>query len=292
MNKTGSRTKRVAVVLTGLVGLMLPCTVTAGDAPKTVPPGTPVTINVTQATPASPAVTITLKGRHGHATPHLNGYVHTGGGNVDVQQPTSDTFVITMTGAAVAYCGPHGATASMTFDLDQCFDIVFENTKVKKAKLTLEARVIGLLRSHCKGGSASFTDACATVTCGPAAIATLCLEPHSVAGGENLSLNDHDGPVTVTVGAGKHNFHQKFTVTACAPKCLLPCKAPSAEFAPDPALNPLWISASEPFRGAAKKDFGFQVIVKVADDTPAEEEKKEEEKKEEEKKEEKKEAAK
>ena len=77
-------------------------------------------------------------------------------------------------------------------------------------------------------------------------------------------------------------------MSACAPKCLLPCKAPSAEFAPDPALNPLWISACEPFRGAAKKDFGFQVTVKVADDTPAEEEKKEEEKKDEEKKDEKK----
>ena len=267
MKKTGSRTKRVALALSGLVALMLPCTATAGDAPKTVPPGTPVTITVTQPAPTSPAVTITLRGRHGHATPHLNGYVHTGGGNVDVQQPSSDTFVITMTGVAVAYCGPHGASASMTFDLEQCFEVVFENTKVKKAKLTMEARVIGLLRSHCKGGSAAFTDPCATVTSGPVAIATLCLEPHSVAGGQNLSVNDHDGPVGVAIGAGKHEYHQTFTVTACAPKCLLSCKAPSAEFAPDPALNPLWISASEPFRGVTKKDFGFQVIVKVADDS-------------------------
>jgi hypothetical protein len=275
MMKTGSRTKLLAVVLIVMVSLMLPRTARSADAAKTVPPGTPVTITVTQATPASPAVTITLRGRHGHATPVSSGYVHTGGGNVDVQQPSSDTFVITMTGVAVAYCGPHGASASMTFDLEQCFEVVFENPKVKKAKLTLEARVIGLLRSHCKGGSAAFTDACASVSSGTVAITTLCLEPHSVAGGQNLSVNDHDGPVSVPVGAGKHNYHQKFTVTACAPKCLLPCKAPSAEFAPDPALNPLWISASEPFRGAAKKDFGFQVIVKVADDTGTEDEKEE-----------------
>jgi hypothetical protein len=279
MKMTGSRTKCVAVVLIIVVGLMLPCTTTAGDTTKTVPPGSPVTITVSQPAATSPAVTITLRGRHGHATPHLNGYVHTGGGNVDVQQPSSDTFVITMTGVAVAYCGPHGASASMTFDLEQCFEVVFENTKVKKAKLTMEARVIGLLRSHCKGGSAAFTDACATVSAGPAAIATLCLEPHSVAGGENLSVNDHDGPLSVAIGAGKHDYHQRFTVTACAPKCLLPCKAPSAEFAPDPALNPLWISASEPFRGATKKDFGFQVIVKVADDTGTEDEDKKDEKK-------------
>ena len=34
--------------------------------------------------------------------------------------------------------------------------------------------------------------------------------------------------------------------------------------APDPALDPLWISYWEPFHGAVKKDFGFQVTVKVA----------------------------
>ena len=41
------------------------------------------------------------------------------------------------------------------------------------------------------------------------------------------------------------------------------CKAASAEFAPDPALDPLWISYWEPFHGAIKKDFGFQVTVRV-----------------------------
>jgi hypothetical protein len=41
-------------------------------------------------------------------------------------------------------------------------------------------------------------------------------------------------------------------------------KSASAEFAPDPALDPLWISYWEPFHGAGKKDFGFQVILKVA----------------------------
>ena len=47
------------------------------------------------------------------------------------------------------------------------------------------------------------------------------------------------------------------------PHSLLPCKAASAEFAPDPALDPLWISYWEPFHGAIKKDFGFQVVVKA-----------------------------
>jgi hypothetical protein len=45
---------------------------------------------------------------------------------------------------------------------------------------------------------------------------------------------------------------------------VLPCKAASAEFAPEPALDPLWISYWEPFHGAQKKDFGFQVTIKVS----------------------------
>ena len=91
----------------------------------------------------------------------------------------------------------------------------------------------------------------------------MCAPAHAVGAGENLSINDHDGPVTVTVGVGKHTLHQTFHLAVrnahgfCG-------KASSAEFAPDPALDPLWISYWEPFHGAAKKDFGFQVTLKVA----------------------------
>ena len=54
-------------------------------------------------------------------------------------------------------------------------------------------------------------------------------------------------------------LHQQFHILAGAPQALLPCKASSAEFAPDPALDPLWISYWEPFHGTAKKDFGSRL---------------------------------
>jgi len=270
------------VLLAGLAGLLLPAALLAQET-KTVPAGTPVTITVQPAPAATPPVSINLYGRHGHVTPIRQGCTHTGGGNIDVAQPSADTLVVTMSGVAVAYCGCKGAVATMTFDLDQCFEISFDSPKVKKAKLTVEGRVIGLLRSHCKGGSAEYSNACAAIGCGPAEVVSLCVPPHGVVGGENLSVNDHDGPLTVPVTqAGKYTLHQTFCITAAAPKCLLPAKAPSAEFAPDPALDPLWISYKEPFHGAAKKDFGFQVTIKVADDTgeePKAEEPKAEEKK-------------
>jgi hypothetical protein len=154
--------------------------------------------------------------------------------------------------------------AAQDFDLNQGFEIGLDRPEGRKLKLTMEARVIGLLRSHsCGKGAATETGACATITCGPAAVATVCAPAHTVAGGDSLSINDHDGPVSVPVLPGKFTLHQVFHVGVVNPHGLVG-KAASAEFAPDPALDPLWISYWEPFHGANKKDFGFQVIIRVA----------------------------
>jgi hypothetical protein len=216
--------------------------------------------------PPAPTVTITLGSRQARAVPLRQGFTHTGGGNIDVAQPAPDTLVVTMTGVAVAGGHPcQDSVARMTFELEQCFEVRFEDPKVKRARLTLEGRVIGLLRTHKKGGgSAAAGPAHAVVTAGPAELLTVGLPPHSVAAGENLSVNDHEGPFAAPVQPGPYVLHQAFEVSAMHARALLPCKAASAEFAPDPALDPLWISYWEPFHGAIKKDFGFQVVVKVA----------------------------
>ena len=215
---------------------------------------------------AGPAVTIQLNSRQAQVIPTRHCFTHTGGGNIDVAQPAPDTVVITMTGVAVAGAHPCKASyARMQFDLSQCFEVRFENPKVKKARLILEGRVIGLLRTHKKGGgTAAEGPGKAAVSAGPVELLALCLPDHSVAGGDNLSINDHEGPVAVPILPGKYTLHQTFDVSAEHSHSLLPCKAASAEFAPDPALDPLWISYWEPFHGAIKKDFGFQIILKVA----------------------------
>lgn len=234
------------------IGLIVLGTVSAADAPAPAPSG--------------PPVTITLGGRHGHVEPHREGCTHTGGGNIDVAQPSPDTVVITMSGIAVATAMPcKCSTAALHFDLDQCLEVVAADPKVKKVTLTLEGRVIGLLRSHCKG-SAEQGESCVSIGCGPIEVLSLCVPPHSVCGGENLSVNCKEKTHTVPIAPGEYTLHQTFAIRAAHPKCLAPCKAASAEFAPDPALDPLWISYWEPFHGAAKKDFGFQVTVKVAAD--------------------------
>jgi hypothetical protein len=236
------------VLLAGVIGVIAPMALVA------------------QPVVVAPRVTILLKDRHGHATPERSGFALTGGGNTDVQQPKDDTVVITMTGVAVA--GPHPTkcgAAAMTFDFNQCFAVEFADVKLKKAKITLDAVVIGLLRGDSRGGCASVDYGVAVVSAGGASVNQIAIEPHSVCGCENLSINDHVGPSGTPVTAGDYNYHQTFRVSATHGKGLCG-KASSAEFAPDPALDPLWISYWEPFHGAAKKDFGFRVTVNVSPD--------------------------
>jgi hypothetical protein len=221
-----------------------------------------------EAPAANPPVTITLGTRQAQAVPVRQGFTHTGGGNIDVAQPAPDTVVVTMTGVAVAGGHPcRNSMAALTFDLTQSFEIAIEKPEVKRAKLTLEGRVIGLMRSHEKGdGSATQGPATVSVAGGEIAPLALSLPANTAAGGQCLSVNDRDGPVSVAVPSGKYTLHQCWSVSASHPQRLRLCQAASAEFAPDPALDQLWISYFEPFHGAVKKDFGFQVILKAAVD--------------------------
>lgn len=242
---------------------LVPAGLRAANQPAQVPaaPGQPLNIVVTTAVPA-PDVSFVLGSRSAKVTPCRSGCTHTGGGNIDVVQPAPDTLIVTMSGAAVAYGGPTGpALASQVFDLVQNFEVSFDKPTVKAAKIIMDARVIGFLRSH-KIGSAEEC-ASATVSGGTGPGLTLSMPPHAVSGRESISINDKEGPVSVVVTAGKYCLTQTFQVQASMPKSLLPCKAPSAEFAPDPALDPIWISPKEPFHGAKKADLGFQVVLKV-----------------------------
>lgn len=259
------RIRNSALWATGF-GMLLPLSLMAQEK-KEVPPGTPVNITIQPAASTTPPISIVLGPRHGHVMPERIGCTHTGGGNIDIVQPTPDVLIVTMSGAAVAYGAIRSALAAQAFELEQCFELSFDNPKVKKGKLTMEGRVMGLLRSHCSKDGAAYDDACAAIGLNEAALMKLCVPPHSVGGKQNLSVNDHDGPFSVPVVAGKYTLRQTFRISATAHPYILPTKGPSAEFAPEPAIDPLWLSYKEPFHGAIKKDFGFQIILRVAEET-------------------------
>src|SRR5581483_4014665 len=108
----------------------------------------------------------------------------------------------------------------LAFDLLQDFEIAFAKPSPKPAQLTIEARVIGLLRSHkCSHGTASMNCPAhaAVVPCGQFGgppLVEVNLPERSVACGESLSVNDRCGPIAVKVPAGKFTLHQHFGIQA------------------------------------------------------------------------------
>ena len=228
------------------------------------PPAVAVPAATASAPP--PPASITLGPRHGHAVPSRFGHSHTGAGNTDIAQPSPDTVVVTMTAVAAAGANPcSDSAANVSFDLCQDFEVRFDNPNRKEAKLIVDARVIGLLRSAYKGGIAREGPGCGTVGVGEVSLVTLCAPEHAVTAGEKLSINDHDGPYVLVIQPGKYVLQQTFTVSATYPRTWCPGKA-VAEFGADSGLDKLWISSHDPFSGASKKDFGLQVTLKVVED--------------------------
>jgi hypothetical protein len=256
---------RRAMLGAGLVAMPGMMTAALGQEPRPAAPGQPVVITVATAGGA-PDVSLSLGRREAKVSPSRAGCTHTGGGNIDVVQPSPDVIVVTMSGVAVAYGSPISpASAALDFALTQAFEVSFDNPKVKAAKLCIEGRVIGFLRCPKTGTAESSGSAVVTGPGGP--LLTAEVLSHAVGGCQSLGVNDKLAPSCVVVRGGNFCLSQTFHVGATMPKVFFPCKAPSAEFAPDPALDPLWISAKEPFHGAAKKDLGFQVVIRVTPET-------------------------
>src|SRR5947209_17770852 len=128
-----SRINRRAVLGLGMAAAagLVPVAPAQEQKPVAAAPGQPLNIVVTTAAPA-PDVSLVAGARSAKVVPLRSGCTHTGGGNIDVQQPSPDTLVVTMSGVAVAYGGPTGpASASQVFDLVQNFEVSFDKPTVK-----------------------------------------------------------------------------------------------------------------------------------------------------------------
>jgi hypothetical protein len=215
------------------------------------------------AAPEAPVVLLKLGPRDGHVSPASDCSALTGGGAVTVVQPAPDVLVITLTGAAAAKANPFTiSTASLEAAVEQQFEVVFP-AGVKPARLILEGRVLGLLRSEGdKSGSAELAQASAAVHHDGQALAGLNFPPRCVHGKEALAVNLAEGPACVPVGPGCHGLHLCLQLTATQGRSLCPHIA-SAEFAPPPALPPAWIHSPDPFGGVDRSGLGFQVTVRV-----------------------------
>jgi hypothetical protein len=221
----------------------------------------------------APAVLLKPTHREGDAASTREGSALTGGGAVVATQPAPDTLVFTLTGVAAAKANPcKPSFAALESHVAQQFEVVFP-AGLRPARLILEARVIGLLRSEgCKSGSAELVHATAAVQHGEVALATISLGPKGVACRDGLSINLAEGPVCAPVGPGCHSLNLGFRISASQVKCFCPYIS-SAEFAPPPALPAAWVHEPDPFGGMDRSQLGFQVVVRVEPAPGAEAEK-------------------
>jgi hypothetical protein len=256
---------RLLVASLALTGLLASHPAAKAQAPSTKP-----------AVAAGPAVLLRPTQREALVSPVHTGSALTGGGSVNLAQPTPDTMVVSVTAAAAAKANPCKPSAAVVeANVEQQFEIVFP-AGPKPARLVLEARLSGLLRSEkndclactcrdgkCdKSGSAELVQAVASVLCGPEALATIPFSPKGVAGRDALSVNLAGGPVCVPIGPGCHTLHLNLRISAGQPRGFCPHIA-SAEFAPPPALPPNWIHSPDPFGGLDRSGLGFQVVLRV-----------------------------
>jgi hypothetical protein len=204
--------------------------------------------------------TLVLFDRVAQAIPVRTGCTYVGGGTFDIQRPSPDTVVVTMIGAVVATGHPCGSSAVMDCDLTQAIQIV-GGPASGNCRLALETEMVGVLR----GGriAAAAASAGATVSAAGNVVVTAGLPDRSVACGENLTVNDRVAPDDITLGSRMYQLHAHCRFAASHPAGLRG-KAASAEFAPEPALDPIWVGGPrDPFHGVVKKDFGFRVTLRV-----------------------------
>lgn len=230
-----------------------------------------------------PAMEFVVAPGEASAVPAKLGVSWANGGIIDVAQPNPTTLVVTMTGVTATNANLcKDSIANYQFDLNQQFAVRFNSPRVEQAVLTMEGRVIGLLRTNHEPytrykcmkacGFAETRPATAAVTAGEGGeIVSLTLPARHTAGCVDLSVYNHEGPMCSRVHCGNYVLHETWGFGTTHPPFFT--RGASAEFAPQPNYYPgpgsYWFQHFQPFNGNATKDFGFQVTLKLLPEPPA-----------------------
>lgn len=203
----------------------------------------------------------------GTAKPSQHGAAYTGGGNIEVAQPSPDTVVVTMGGSVAAASSLlTGGEAQLAFLHDQRFAVEFSNPAAT-GKLFMQVKINGLLRGAGAHASVGMTNAVSSIFAGPNEIASIPIAPRMAGGGDSAAISATHGPICVPVYAGCYSVRQQFTIAASQPKGLA-CHKASAQFSPG-SLAPTWIGTTDPFQSADASNLGYQLILRVVPDAAA-----------------------
>lgn len=224
---------------------------------------------------SSPAYRIVLRSRESQATPAKSKTSQTGGGSIVIDQPSADTIVIRMGGSAAAGSTFHCSTAAINFALNQELEILATREGLRPPRVGMMGRLIGTLTvteaekwQHAQG-SAHQGPAAATLWSCENAILAVDLPSSGVACGQKLAINNQCGPCEATAAAGCYRLTANFDVAANQGKGVWHRQYAVADFDPAPQLDPFWADGLKTFRAVPREEFGFTLVVRVVEDTPA-----------------------
>jgi hypothetical protein len=242
------------LLLSGLLAAISPAALFAADPP----PG--------------PAYQIVLRSRTAVATPTRSKDAQTGGGSITVEQPEPHTIVVTMGGAAVVGSDFHESAAGITFDLQQDLDIIPTRQGLRPPRVGMVGRVVGTLQVTDPGkcgkacGTAEQGPAAACLTSGSTSLLSLSVKPAAVGSGQESSINHREGPVETPAAAGSYRLSGSFSIGVTQGKGVWNRQYAVADFDPAPQLDGVWSDALKPFRAVPRRDFGFQLILRVVEE--------------------------
>ena len=222
-----------------------------------------------------PAYQIVLRSRRAEVTPTRTGDAQTGGGSIVVEQPEPNTVIVTMGGSAVAGSDFHGSAAGIDFNLEEDLEIAPTRPGVRPPRVGLIGRVVGTLQvtdpckcgKHCKPcGSAEVGPAVAGLACGDASLLALSVPPAGVSCGQELAINNRDGPVECPAVPGCYSLSGSFRIGVTQGKGVFYRQAAVADFDPAPQLDAFWADVLKPFRAVPRREFGFKIVLRVVED--------------------------
>jgi hypothetical protein len=185
-----------------------------------------------------------------------------------------------MGGSAVVGSDCHGSAAGIDFRLEQDLEIVALRPGVRPPRIGMVGRVVGTLQvtdpctccgKRCKPcGTAEQGPATACLGVGETSLLCVNVKSSAVACGQELALNNRDGPVESPAAAGCYRLTGSFHISVNQGKGVFNRQAAVADFDPAPQLDAFWSDALKPFRAVPRRDFGFKVVVRVVEDAAPE----------------------
>jgi hypothetical protein len=178
-----------------------------------------------------------------------------------------------MGGSAVVGSECHASAAGINFDLDQDLDIVPVRAGARQPRVGMVARLVGTLQVSepgqccCKPcGTAEQGPATACLALGGTSLLTVGIKPSCASCGQESSINFRDGPVESVATVGSYHLSGAFRIGVTQGKGVFHRQAAVADFDPSPQLDAFWSDILKPFRAVPRRDFGFQMVVRVVED--------------------------